>query len=168
MLELDGSLLGKPVDTADAARRIRQQAGRRATLHTGHWLLGPLPPCPKLSPTRAAPNTTPAEPNVGRRGEGATSSTGVLFGQITDSEIEAYVATGEPLAVAGAFTIDGFGGPFIDGIEGDHHGVVGLSLPTLRRLLGRFKVSVVDLWPDSATARSLKRPGRQADIGGTT
>ncbi|MDR1117738.1 MAG: Maf family nucleotide pyrophosphatase [Bifidobacteriaceae bacterium] len=124
MLELDGEVLGKPRDAADAFRRIRQQSGREAVLHTGHWLLGP----------------------GARRGEGAASATVVRFGELTDAEIEAYVATGEPLGVAGAFTIDGLGGPFIEGLDGDHHGVVGLSLPTLRGLLARFGVPIFDLW----------------------
>jgi septum formation protein len=132
MLELDGEVLGKPRDSTEAARRIRQQSGREAVLHTGHWLLGP-------------------EDGDQRRGEGAASSTLVRFGELTDAEIEAYVATGEPLGVAGAFTIDGFGGPFVEGLVGDHHGVVGLSLPTLRRLLTRFGLAVFDLWRQPKT-----------------
>jgi septum formation protein len=122
MLELDGEVLGKPDGPEDAFRRIRQQAGRSATLHTGHWLIG--------------------------RGKevGGTSSTVVHFGQMSDAEIRAYVATGEPLHVAGAFTIDGLGGPFIDGIEGDHHGVVGLSLPLFRGLVAQVGLTIPDLW----------------------
>jgi septum formation protein len=122
MLELDGQVLGKPVDAADAVRRWQQMRGRSAVLHTGHWLI---------------------------RGEsqlGATSSTTVHFADVSDAEITAYVATGEPLHVAGAFTIDGLGGAFVTGIEGDHHGVVGLSLPLLRELLGRLGLSITDLW----------------------
>jgi septum formation protein len=215
MLELDGEILGKPRDAADAARRIRQQSGRQAVLHTGHWLIGPVidpvddavrsPKSPSaaaagagesagrmaagtasstgarqqdLTDTTAwaegarpagAPDTAPAPPEADgpaaaggatdlartaarrrpsgqRRGEGAASSTQVRFGELTEAEIDAYVATGEPLAVAGAFTIDGLGGPFIEGVVGDHHGVVGLSLPTLRHLLARFGVTVFELW----------------------
>lgn len=122
MLELGGQVLGKPVDAADAVRRWQQMRGRSAVLHTGHWLI---------------------------RGEtqlGATSSTTVHFAEVSDAEITAYVATGEPLHVAGAFTIDGLGGAFVTGIEGDHHGVVGLSLPLLRELLGRLGLSITDLW----------------------
>ncbi|GIG26034.1 Maf family protein [Cellulomonas denverensis] len=122
MLELDGQVLGKPADAADAVARWRQMRGRTAVLHTGHWLISA----------------------GGERG--ATSSTTVHFAQVTDPEIAAYVATGEPLHVAGAFTIDGLGGPFITGIEGDHHGVVGLSLPLLRDLLGQAGLSITDLW----------------------
>lgn len=124
MLELDGEVLGKPADAVDAVARWRAMRGRAAVLHSGHWLID------------------------GRTGTevGDTSSTTVHFAAITDAEIDAYVATGEPLHVAGAFTIDGLGGPFISRIEGDHHGVVGLSLPLLRDLLGRVGVSITDLW----------------------
>jgi septum formation protein len=142
MLELDGQVLGKPVDAEDAKNRIRKQSGRQAVLHTGHWLLGPAQ----------------SEDGIGRRGEGEASSTVVRFGHLTAPEIEAYVATGEPLAVAGAFTIDGLGGPFIEGIDGDHHGVVGLSLPVLRHLLSRFGLSVFDLWRPGT--RRVYEPGR--------
>jgi septum formation protein len=141
MLELDGELLGKPRDATDAARRIRQQAGRVGHLHTGHWLLAPT----SLLSDAAEATPVPGQRSV-RRGEGAASCAEIRFGEMTDAEIQAYVASGEPLAVAGAFTIDGLGGPFIDGIDGDHHGVVGLSLPVLRQLLRRLSLSVVDLW----------------------
>ncbi|MDR1393916.1 MAG: Maf family nucleotide pyrophosphatase [Bifidobacteriaceae bacterium] len=140
MLELDGEVLGKPRDAEDAARRIRQQAGRTGLLHTGHWLIGPRPDNPKGTTGRGAGN-------LGRRESlGTASSTLVRFGPMNEAEIAAYVATGEPLHVAGAFTIDGLGGPFIEGIDGDHHGVVGLSLPTLRHLLNRFGLSVFQFW----------------------
>jgi septum formation protein len=138
MLELDGEVLGKPRDANEAVARIAQQSGREATLHTGHWLV----------------DLRPADRPAGRPREvGATSSTVVRFGTLRAAEIEAYVATGEPLAVAGAFTIDGLGGPFIEGVDGDHHGVVGLSLPALRRLLAELGVSVMDLWRDGPGAR---------------
>ena len=126
MLEIDdgtgAEVVGKPADAADAVARWRRMRGRSAELHTGHWLVG------------------------GGQEVGATSSTVVHFADLSDAEIDAYVATGEPLRVAGAFTIDGLGGPFVTGIEGDHHGVVGLSLPLLRDLLGRLGVTVPDLW----------------------
>jgi septum formation protein len=77
---------------------------------------------------------------------GATGSTVVHFADIDDEEIDAYVATGEPLAVAGAFTLDGLGGPFIRGVEGDPHTVVGLSLPLLRLLVREHNVRWTDLW----------------------
>ena len=74
------------------------------------------------------------------------ASTVVRFGTPSTAEIRAYVASGEPLAVAGAFTIDGRAGPFVDGIEGDPSNVLGLSLPLLRHMLGEFGVSVTELW----------------------
>ena len=76
----------------------------------------------------------------------ATASTVVHFADVSDVEIDAYVATGEPLHVAGAFTVDGLGGAFVTGIEGDHHNVVGLSLPLLRDLLAELDQSWTSLW----------------------
>lgn len=113
MLDLDGQALGKP-GTPDAAReRWRQMRGRTGALHTGHCLI---------------------DTATGRTvSEGA--ATAVRFADVTDAEIDMYCATGEPLAVAGAFTIDGLGGWFVDGVEGDPHTVVGVSLPTMRRML---------------------------------
>jgi septum formation protein len=128
MLELDGRVLGKPADAAEAVDRWRAMRGRSGRLHSGHWLVDRRPGA-----------GTGAE-------EGATSTTVVHFADVSDAEIDAYVATGEPLWVAGAFTIDGLGGPFVTGVEGDHHGVVGLSLPLLRTLLAARGVPVTDLW----------------------
>ena len=96
--------------------------GRSGTLHTGHWV-------------------------VDNRDEGdgatlgATASTVVHFAELTDEEISAYVATGEPLQVAGAFTVDGLGRPYVAGVEGDYHAVVGVSLPLLRDLLAQVGVT---------------------------
>ncbi|PYF96799.1 septum formation protein [Georgenia satyanarayanai] len=126
MLELDGEVHGKPADAAEAVARWRRMRGRSGVLHTGHWIVD----------TRSTP-----APEVG-----AVSSTTVHFAELSDAEIDAYVATGEPLAVAGAFTVDGLGGSFVTGIEGDHHGVVGISLPLLRTLLAELGVSVTALW----------------------
>jgi septum formation protein len=129
MLELDGEVVGKPRDALDARDRWRGMRGRTGVLHTGHWLV---------------------DARAGQSGSGgslgATSSTKVHFAQVSDAEIDAYVATGEPLAVAGAFTIDGRGGAFVDGIEGDPHTVIGLSLPLLRRLLTAVNVSITHFW----------------------
>ncbi|WP_454853185.1 Maf family protein [Promicromonospora soli] len=124
MLEFDGVVVGKPAD-ADAAReRWRSMRGGKGVLHTGHWVVD-------LRDDAAG----------GTGGTiGSTSSTTVWFAAIDDDEIDAYVATGEPLHVAGAFTIDGLGGPYVERIEGDHHGVVGISLPLLRELLGDLNV----------------------------
>ncbi|WP_225753873.1 nucleoside triphosphate pyrophosphatase [Actinotalea sp. Marseille-Q4924] len=127
LLDLDGEALGKPRDADDAVARWKRMRGRSGLLHTGHWLVDLRPG----SPTATL---------------GATSTTVVHFADVTDAEIDAYVATGEPLAVAGAFTVDGRGGAFVRGIEGDHHGVVGLSLPVLRDLLQQVDLSVTDLW----------------------
>lgn len=118
MLELDGLALGKPVDAADAKQRWRFMRGRSGVLPTGHHLIR-LP---------------------GGESRTATASTTVYFADLDDAEIEAYVATGEPLLVAGAFTIDGLGGPYVTRIEGDHHNVVGISLPLLRLLLADLGV----------------------------
>ncbi|MEN0130511.1 MAG: nucleoside triphosphate pyrophosphatase [Brevundimonas sp.] len=139
MLELDGQILGKPTDATDAVARWTAMRGRVGVLHTGHWLMDE--------------RETSGEAQVpGRLGAGhgallgATSSTVVHFADLSDAEIAAYVATGEPLAVAGAFTVDGLGGPFVERIEGDHHGVVGISLPLLRGLLAEIDVTIPDLW----------------------
>jgi septum formation protein len=113
MLDLDGAALGKPGSPDVARARWRQLRGRTGVLHTGHCLVD----------TATGQAVT----------EGAATS--VRFADVSDAEIELYCATGEPLAVAGAFTIDGLGGWFIDGVEGDPHTVVGVSLPMLRRML---------------------------------
>lgn len=130
MLELDGSVVGKPADAEEARQRWRAMRGRTGTLHTGHWLV----------------DARDDAHGGGRGAVGGATSTRVHFADITDAEVDAYVASGEPLAVAGAFTIDGLGGPFIDGIEGDPHTVVGLSLPLLRALLSSVDVAITDLW----------------------
>lgn len=124
VLELDGRAEGKPVDAADAVRRWQAMRGRSGVLHTGHCL---------------------RDLATGRE-EAVTGSTTVHFANLSDAEIEAYVATGEPLHVAGAFTVDGLGGAFVTRIEGDYHNVVGLSLPLLRELVARHGHSWVDLW----------------------
>ena len=116
VLELDGEVHGKPGDATTAAGRWRRMRARSGTLHTGHWVV---------------------DDRGGGTGAtlGATASTVVHFADLSDEEIEAYVATGEPLHVAGAFTVDGLGGPYVSSIEGDYHAVVGVSLPLLRELL---------------------------------
>ncbi|WP_312007149.1 Maf family protein [Nocardioides alcanivorans] len=107
VLQLDGAALGKPQDPRDAIDRWQAMRGRCGVLHSGHALHD------------LTSRTTISD----------VASTTVHFAEVSDAEIEAYVATGEPLHVAGAFTIDGLGGAFITGIEGDHHNVVGVSLP---------------------------------------
>lgn len=129
MLEFGGEILGKPGDAATATERWRAMRGHTGVLHTGHWLVDAR---------------TPAV-NAGRSTAGATSSTTVHFASLSDREIDAYVATGEPLNVAGGFTVDGLGGPYVEAIEGDYHGVVGVSLPLLRHLLESLGVEFHEL-----------------------
>jgi septum formation protein len=85
------------------------------------------------------------DPAGGRRARGVANTT-VHYDEPTTAEIEAYLATDEPLAVAGAFTIDGYAAPFVRGIDGDHGNVLGLSLPLLRALLAELDIAITDLW----------------------
>jgi septum formation protein len=124
VLELDGRVLGKPHDAAEATSRWRDMRGRSGVLHTGHCLVEVATGRQVLRPV----------------------DTVVHFADVTDEEIEAYVATGEPLHVAGAFTVDGLGGAFVRGLEGDPHNVVGLSLPALREMFAELGVRWTDLW----------------------
>jgi septum formation protein len=124
VLELDGQAYGKPADAEEATARWKSMRGREGILQTGHCVI---------------------DLASGRR-VSATASTVVRFGTPDDAEIAAYVASGEPLSVAGAFTLDGRSAPFLDGIDGDHGNVVGLSLPLLRRLLADLGVRITDLW----------------------
>ncbi|WP_416380824.1 Maf family protein [Georgenia sp. H159] len=144
MLELDGEVHGKPTDAREAVARWHRMRGRSGVLHTGHWLVDTRGGATRGGVTRSRA----ARAGASRAGAqaGGVSSTTVHFADLSDAEVEAYVATGEPLAVAGAFTVDGLGGPFVTRIEGDHHGVVGLSLPLLRTLLAELGVAVTDLW----------------------
>jgi septum formation protein len=129
VLELDGEVHGKPADATEATSRWKHMRGTSGVLHTAHWLIDDR------------------DDQDGGTGAtlGAVASTTVHFANVSDDEIAAYVATGEPLQVAGAFTIDGLGGPFVSGIEGDHHNVVGISLPLLRELLGEINLSWFEL-----------------------
>ena len=126
-LDLDGEALGKPHDPEVAIERWKSMRGRSGRLYTGHWLID---------------NRDPANPKA----QGQATNTTVHFAYLSDSEILAYVGTGEPLKVAGAFTIDGLGGAFIRAIEGDSHTVVGLSLSTLRDLCIKLGVDYPSLW----------------------
>lgn len=124
VLGLDGEIHGKPVDAADAVARWRRMRGKHGVLYTGHCLI---------------------DTATGQQVADVSAAT-VYFADVTDAEIDAYVSTGEPLRVAGAFTIDGLGGAFVDRIEGDHGTVVGISLPLLRRLLHTIGVELTSLW----------------------
>jgi len=129
VLELAGEVHGKPADAAEATERWRRMRGRSGVLHTGHWVVDDRSP-----------------DDGGTRGSlGATASTTVHFADLDDDEIAAYVATGEPLRVAGAFTLDGLGAPYVMAIEGDPSNVVGVSLPLLRELLAELGVAWRDL-----------------------
>lgn len=124
VLDVDGVAYGKPASSAAAKERWLSMRGRSGVLHTGHWLVNP-----------------------GSGAElGAVASTTVFHGAPTEHEIDAYVATGEPMRVAGGFTLDGLGAPFVDRIDGDPSNVIGLSLPLLRRLLADMGVVWTDLW----------------------
>ncbi|MET7638163.1 nucleoside triphosphate pyrophosphatase [Streptomyces sp. NPDC005438] len=124
VLELDGEALGKPADAEEATARWKSMRGRAGVLRTGHCVI---------------------DTATGRE-SAATASTTVRFGEPSDEEVAAYVASGEPLHVAGAFTLDGRSAPFVDGIDGDHGNVIGLSLPLLRSLLGELGIGVTEFW----------------------
>jgi nucleoside triphosphate pyrophosphatase len=127
VLEVDGIAYGKPESPREAVERLRALRGRDAILHTGHHL---------TDLTDLSTGTASA----------AVASTRVVFGSFSDEEIDAYVDTGEPLEVAGAFTIDGLGGAFVERVEGDPHNVVGLSLPLLRRMVGQLGIGWHQMW----------------------
>lgn len=124
MLDLDGQQFGKPADAAEVWQRWEAMRHTTGTLHTGHCIIDTA------------------------TGDSATESvaTVVRFGDPTTTELEAYLATGEPLAVAGAFTLDGYGAAFLDGIDGDPGNVIGVSVPAVRRLLTAHGVSITELW----------------------
>lgn len=124
MLDLDQVAFGKPASARHAADMWRRLSGRQATLYTGHCLIDA------------------ADGRVVR----GVAGTVVRFGTPSDAEVTAYVATGEPMTVAGAFSIDGRGAAFVEGVDGDPGNVVGLSLPLLRRMLADLGVALTDLW----------------------
>jgi septum formation protein len=124
VLEIDGVAYGKPGTPEVARERLRMMRGRTGVLHTGHCLID-----------------TNAKQELRE-----LASTTVHFADLTDDEIDAYVATGEPLVVAGSFTVDGLGGPFVTGVDGDYHNVVGISLPLLRRMLIEVGIPWPALW----------------------
>ncbi|MBZ4487067.1 Maf family nucleotide pyrophosphatase [Microbacterium sp. cx-55] len=128
MFEIDGEILGKPYTPEAATARWHQMRGRTGVLHSGH------------SVVRLSPGRPPQEAH-------AVAAASVTFAaDVTDGEVAAYVATGEPLLVAGAFTVDSLGGAFITRVEGDPSTVVGMSLSTLRQLCRQLDVTWTDLW----------------------
>ncbi len=129
MLFFGGELVGKPADADVARTRWTAMAGGTGDLVTGHAVLRVV------------------DGAIDRVAEGH-AVTGVRFGRPGAAELEAYLATGEPLAVAGAFTLDGLGGWFVEGVDGDPSNVIGISLPLTRRLLAGVGVTVTDLWKE--------------------
>lgn len=124
MLDLEGRAYGKPASAEEAEARWHQMSGKTGTLFTGHCVIDV----------------------ASGRCEAAVAATTVRFGTPTDAEISAYVATGEPLTMAGAFTIEGLGGWFVDSIDGDHNNVIGISVPLLRGLFRDLGVTIPELW----------------------
>jgi septum formation protein len=124
MLDLDGRAFGKPASPERATEMWARMSGQQGTLYTGHCLI---------------------EPGNGRRVRGV-GRTMVRFGHPSDAEVAAYVASGEPMRVAGGFTIDGLAAPFVEGIDGHPSNVIGLSMPLLRRMLADLGLAVTDLW----------------------
>jgi len=127
MLAHDGMLVGKPGTPERARERWIMMGGGTGVLLTGHTVL------------RIQGGA------LGALASG-TAQTTIRFGSPSPAEIDAYISTGEPMVVAGGFTLDGFGGWFVDGVDGDPSSVIGISLPLTRRLLVEVGVSVVDLW----------------------
>lgn len=132
MLDLDGRAYGKPASEDEAAARWREMSGKSGTLYTGHCVI---------------------DASSGKRAE-AVAATTVRFGRPTEDEISAYAATREPLAMAGAFTIEGLGGWFVDSIDGDHNNVIGISLPLLRTMLADLGVTIPALWSGDQRPRA--------------
>lgn len=130
MLYIDGKLCGKPPTVDEARIRWREMAGNSGQLHTGHSLI-------RLRDNEIIHQIT------------ETAVTTVRFGCPDDDDLEAYLASGEPLRVAGGFTLDGLGGWFVDGVDGDPSSVIGISLPMLRRLLRTAGLSVAALWANN-------------------
>ncbi len=137
VLEFDGVVHGKPHTALAARTRWLAMRGSSGVLHSGHWLID-------------------RRDRSDLRECGDVASTTVHFADLDEAEIDAYVATGEPAHVAGAFTVDGLGGPYVTSIEGDHHAVVGVSLPLVRNLLREeFSIAWHELRPDPTTAAPL-------------
>lgn len=132
MLSINGEMVGKPITPKAARERWASMAGKTGELLTGHAIIR----VDNGEKTKEASGT-----------EGTT----VRFGTPSQAEIDAYIASGEPLQVAGGFTLDGRGGWFVEGIDGDFSSVIGISLPLTRRLLAEIGLSVIDLWTPPAS-----------------
>ena len=138
LLELDQVTFGKPASAGQAAEVWRRLSGREATLFTGQCLVA----------------------GDGRRVR-EVARAAVRFGTPSEAELAAYVASGEPMTMAGGFSIEGLGAPFVDSIDGDPGTVIGLSLPLLRRMLAQIGVAITDLWhaPDGDRLDDRTRAG---------
>lgn len=143
MFLFNGECYGKPHDVAVARERLRNMRGNTGELWTGHCLI---------------------DMKTGRVARGASHAL-VHFGDYSDKDIERYLATREPLEVAGSFTLEGFGGAFIDGVEGDPHGVIGLSLPLLRKLVGELGMEWTDCW--NVARGESEPPSKAAQAAGS-
>lgn len=143
VLEIEGSVHGKPADAEEARSRWRRMRGGSGVLHTGHCLLD----------------------TADGREVSRSADTLVHFADPSDEEVEAYVASGEPLKVAGAFTIDGLGGAFVRGLEGDPHTVVGIGLPLLREMFAELGVRWTDLWSMFPVPAGVTTPSPGAPRG---
>lgn len=143
MFEFDGQIVGKPRSPEVARERLRAMRGHTGVLHTGHALL------------------------QGHTGStlSAVSHATVHVADMSDTEIDAYIEAGEPLWVAGSFTVDGLGGPFIERVDGDYHGVVGLSLPLLRAMLANRGLSVTQLWSKNLNPAAAPAAGSLGEVG---
>ncbi|MFH5880468.1 Maf family protein [Arthrobacter sp. NA-172] len=141
VFEFDGESHGKPYTAGVAKERMLRMSGSRGVLHTGHWLVD----CRETAADLDDSDTEETADGTGAT-VGAVSSAEVHFAEMSEQDIDAYIATGEPLHCAGSFTIDGLGGAFIRKVDGDPHAVVGLSISTLRDLLGQANVAITELW----------------------
>ncbi|MDO4887457.1 MAG: Maf family protein [Actinomycetaceae bacterium] len=141
MFEFDGQIVGKPHSRQVARERLSRMAGRSGILHTGHCLI-----------------------HAGSGLQlGGVSHAVVHVARLTAEEIDAYVASGEPLGVAGSFTVDALGGPFIDRVDGDYHGVVGVSLPLLRSMMAHWDLSITQFWQRPAAGDLSERARRMLE-----
>jgi septum formation protein len=140
MLDLHGAAFGKPATAQDAIDLWQLLSGQTGTLYTGHRLI---------------------DGSSGQHCSGV-AATAIRFGTPSDAEIAAYAATGEPLSLAGAFSVDGLAAPFVDGIDGDASNVIGLSLPLLRRLLAQLGIGIIELWRPGPLPPGAQSAGSQS------
>ncbi|MFM7147496.1 MAG: Maf family protein [Actinomycetales bacterium] len=135
VLDVDGQAFSKPSSPQQARERWQQMFDRSSVLRTGHWVI------------------------YGDQAVGAVANTVVHMSRLTDEEMDDYLATGEPLQVAGGFTLDALGGAFVTSIEGDASNVIGISLPTLRQLLAQLGVGWTALWSATTAHRPTAGAG---------